>query len=167
MVKDRINECGLVTYSFSQGGCVCFSDSSLPQLTDTGKVAEEKCADWSDEREEVRGLGQRLINCIFKGALGIFLQCTLQLISSVLPLEECACTAAGTRPRSDHTGSWTVRGLGGGGWRPEEPAQKNTRRRKYNSSFLFRAVSQTLLRITHERFSRKKRGKKEKEKENK
>lgn len=27
---------------FSQGGCICFSDSSQPRLTDTGKVTSKK-----------------------------------------------------------------------------------------------------------------------------
>lgn len=37
-------------HSFSRGGCVCFSDSSQPQLTDAGEETGKKCADWSDER---------------------------------------------------------------------------------------------------------------------
>lgn len=76
------------------------------------------------KRDEVQGQDDFLINCIFKGVLGIFLQCTLQLISNVLLLEECACAAVGTRPRSDHTRFRTVRGLGGGGWRQKSLVRK-------------------------------------------
>lgn len=37
---------------FSQGGGICFSDSSQPWLTDTGKVTlkKKRIAAWSDER---------------------------------------------------------------------------------------------------------------------
>lgn len=57
MMKGGMNECGLSKLAaFRGGGCVCFSDSSQPKLTDAGKVTEKKCVNCSDEKETEEGV---------------------------------------------------------------------------------------------------------------
>lgn len=82
MVKEGIEECGLSkAQGFSQGGCVCFSDSSQAPADRHWKSNwGKKCAGRSDERKRRRrrkkgGGGiwdSYLIKCCFRGNLEIF-----------------------------------------------------------------------------------------------
>lgn len=65
-----------LTNSFSQGRCVCFSDSSLPQLTDLEKLTGKNVQ--TRMMRERRGGGVKckgeddyLITCVFSGVLGL------------------------------------------------------------------------------------------------
>lgn len=105
MVKDGINERGLqqAHHDSWQGGCVCFSDSSLlpplaphphhcPHslwLTDAGEVAKE-CAGWSDERtrdrlalQKLGGLINRTFFSLFWGGARGRVHPSTQLISNL------------------------------------------------------------------------------------
>ena len=67
-------------------------------------------------------------------------------------------------PQITHTlRLWAVRGLGGGVWRQKRLPRKTL----LAGNTVFMAVSQTLRCITHARFSKMRRTKKQKEKENK
>lgn len=169
MVKEGIEECGLSkAQGFSQGGCVCFSDSSQAPADRHWKSNwGKKCAGRSDERKRRRRRKKRggggiwdsyLIKCCFRGNLeiflGIVLLCTLQLISSLQHWDTQTARLFGV-----------VRGLGGlrdermgvGGMETEGPAQKNTRGRKY--SFYGRFHTRC-ARFTHASFSRTEDGRK-------
>lgn len=62
MVKGMVVKAGLKWVwsrwmnGFSQGGCICFSDSSQPRLTDTGKVTAKKNVQTGVMREQEEGL---------------------------------------------------------------------------------------------------------------
>lgn len=122
-----------------------------------------------NERGSVQSWDDYLINCTFKGVVGIFLQCTPQLISNLLPWEEFLRTATSTHLRSHRlrgfgllSGDWERRGgEGRGGWRKKRLPRKTLG--AGNTAFM--AISQTLRYITHERFTKTR--KKETQKENK
>lgn len=74
-------------------------------------------------REEEQGWDDYLINCCFKGIVGIFLQCTPLLISNLLPWEEFA-RAWSRASTLDHTDSEALscQGTGRGSLETEETA---------------------------------------------